>query len=145
MHVRDGLCSVLDLFLRRRSHGGQYPQDGGGTECRPSRPCGQPFASSPGAYSSVPRAGSTAWTGRARPPPSLVSPAPCPWSCCRRSFRTPTRAPTWGAGVLGAPYLWCASFSASAPHGLAAAFVSSLTSPSSAPPQAPAERSWGKD
>jgi hypothetical protein len=42
-----------------------------------------------------------AWTGRARPPPSLVSPAPCPRSCCCRSSRTPTRALTWWAGSRG--------------------------------------------
>lgn len=34
VHARDGLCSVLDLFLRRRSHGGQYPHAGAGRECR---------------------------------------------------------------------------------------------------------------
>ncbi|WP_371749024.1 DUF317 domain-containing protein [Streptomyces sp. NBC_00280] len=35
----------------------------------------------------------------------------------------------WAEPVLGAPYLWCASFSASVPHGLVAAFASSLASP----------------
>jgi hypothetical protein len=35
----------------------------------------------------------------------------------------------WAEPVLGVPYLWCASFSASVPHGLVAAFASSLASP----------------
>jgi hypothetical protein len=35
----------------------------------------------------------------------------------------------WTEPVLGAPYLWCASFSASVPHDLVAAFASSLASP----------------
>jgi Domain of unknown function (DUF317) len=35
----------------------------------------------------------------------------------------------WAEPVLGAPYLWCASFSASVPHDLVAAFASSLASP----------------
>ncbi|MFD9819048.1 DUF317 domain-containing protein [Streptomyces violascens] len=35
----------------------------------------------------------------------------------------------WAEPVLGAPYLWCASFSASVPHDLVAAFVSSLALP----------------
>jgi hypothetical protein len=35
----------------------------------------------------------------------------------------------WAEPVLGAPYLWCASFSASVPNGLVAAFTSSLASP----------------
>ncbi|MFI0540442.1 DUF317 domain-containing protein [Streptomyces sp. WSLK1-3] len=35
----------------------------------------------------------------------------------------------WAELVLGAPYLWCASFSASVPHDLVAAFASSLASP----------------
>ncbi|AKA05131.1 hypothetical protein SAZ_23810 [Streptomyces noursei ZPM] len=35
----------------------------------------------------------------------------------------------WAEPVLGVPYLWCASFSASVPHDLVAAFVSSLASP----------------
>jgi hypothetical protein len=35
----------------------------------------------------------------------------------------------WAEPVLGAPYLWCASFSASVPNGLVAAFASSLASP----------------
>ncbi|MEV7197177.1 DUF317 domain-containing protein [Streptomyces sp. NPDC093510] len=34
----------------------------------------------------------------------------------------------WAEPVLGAPYLWCASFSASVPHDLVAAFASSLAS-----------------
>ncbi|WP_341846333.1 DUF317 domain-containing protein [Streptomyces regalis] len=35
----------------------------------------------------------------------------------------------WAQPVLGAPYLWCASFSASVPYDLVAAFASSLASP----------------
>ncbi|MFJ8944246.1 DUF317 domain-containing protein [Streptomyces sp. NPDC102395] len=35
----------------------------------------------------------------------------------------------WAEPVLGAPYLWCASFSTSVPHELVAAFASSLASP----------------
>lgn len=35
----------------------------------------------------------------------------------------------WAEPVLGAPYLWCARFSASVPHDLVAAFASSLASP----------------
>ncbi|MFF3332672.1 DUF317 domain-containing protein [Streptomyces sp. NPDC002888] len=35
----------------------------------------------------------------------------------------------WAELVLGAPYLWCASFSASVPHDLVAAFAASLASP----------------
>ncbi|MGA5879513.1 DUF317 domain-containing protein [Streptomyces cellulosae] len=35
----------------------------------------------------------------------------------------------WADLVLGGPYLWCASFSVSVPHGLVAAFASSLASP----------------
>jgi hypothetical protein len=35
----------------------------------------------------------------------------------------------WAEPALGAPYLWCASFSASVPHDLVAVFVSSLASP----------------
>ncbi|MFC7308450.1 DUF317 domain-containing protein [Streptomyces monticola] len=35
----------------------------------------------------------------------------------------------WAEPVLGAPYLWCANFSASVPHDLVAAFASSLASP----------------
>ncbi|MFF4605751.1 DUF317 domain-containing protein [Streptomyces sp. NPDC001339] len=35
----------------------------------------------------------------------------------------------WAEPVLGGPYLWCASFSASVPHDLVAAFASSLASP----------------
>ncbi|KPC62625.1 DUF317 domain-containing protein [Streptomyces chattanoogensis] len=35
----------------------------------------------------------------------------------------------WAEPVLGAPYQWCASFSASVPHDLVAAFASSLASP----------------
>jgi hypothetical protein len=39
----------------------------------------------------------------------------------------------WAEPVLGAPYLWCASFSASAPHELVAAFASSLAAPGPVP------------
>ncbi len=35
----------------------------------------------------------------------------------------------WAEPTFGAPYLWCATFSASAPHDLVAAFASSLASP----------------
>lgn len=35
----------------------------------------------------------------------------------------------WAQPILGAPYLWCASFSASVPHDLVAVFASSLASP----------------
>ncbi|MEV0477406.1 DUF317 domain-containing protein, partial [Streptomyces prunicolor] len=35
----------------------------------------------------------------------------------------------WAEPVVGVPYLWCASFSASVPHDLVAAFASSLASP----------------
>ncbi|MET9812350.1 DUF317 domain-containing protein [Streptomyces sp. NPDC006355] len=35
----------------------------------------------------------------------------------------------WAEPVLGAPYLWCASFSASVPHDLVAVFAASLASP----------------
>ncbi|MFE0255743.1 DUF317 domain-containing protein [Streptomyces sp. NPDC059010] len=34
----------------------------------------------------------------------------------------------WAEPVVGAPYLWCASFSASVPHDLVAAFAASLAS-----------------
>nr|WP_317453810.1 DUF317 domain-containing protein [Streptomyces sp. CBMA152] len=34
----------------------------------------------------------------------------------------------WAEPVFGAPYQWCASFSASVPHALVAAFASSLAS-----------------
>ncbi|WP_435217166.1 DUF317 domain-containing protein [Streptomyces sp. bgisy034] len=39
----------------------------------------------------------------------------------------------WAEPVLGAPYLWCASFSASAPHELVAAFASSVAAPGPVP------------
>ncbi|MFE7425004.1 DUF317 domain-containing protein [Streptomyces sp. NPDC057545] len=39
----------------------------------------------------------------------------------------------WAEPVIGAPYLWCASFSASVPHELVAAFASSLASPAPVP------------
>ncbi|MCC3775864.1 DUF317 domain-containing protein [Streptomyces sp. UNOB3_S3] len=35
----------------------------------------------------------------------------------------------WAEPALGEPYLWCATFSASVPHDLVAAFASSLASP----------------
>nr|WP_206326912.1 DUF317 domain-containing protein [Streptomyces sp. S3(2020)] len=35
----------------------------------------------------------------------------------------------WAEPALGSPYLWCASFSASVPYDLVAAFASSLASP----------------
>lgn len=35
----------------------------------------------------------------------------------------------WAEPVLGAPYLWCATFSASTPHDLVASFASSIASP----------------
>jgi hypothetical protein len=35
----------------------------------------------------------------------------------------------WAEPVVGAPYLWCASLSASVPHDLVAAFAASLASP----------------
>lgn len=35
----------------------------------------------------------------------------------------------WAEPVLGAPYLWCATFSASTPHDLVAAFAASIASP----------------
>ncbi|OKJ31534.1 DUF317 domain-containing protein [Streptomyces sp. CB01580] len=43
----------------------------------------------------------------------------------------------WAEPVIGAPYLWCASFSASVPHELVAAFASSLASPAPVP-----RRTW---
>lgn len=39
----------------------------------------------------------------------------------------------WAEPALGAPYLWCASFSASVPHDLVAVFASSLASPDPVP------------
>ncbi|MBB6420687.1 hypothetical protein HDC93_006312 [Streptomyces sp. AK010] len=47
----------------------------------------------------------------------------------------------WAEPVLGAPYLWCASFSASVPHDLVAAFASSLASPVPVP-AALSPRAW---
>ncbi|MGW0962458.1 DUF317 domain-containing protein [Streptomyces gelaticus] len=35
----------------------------------------------------------------------------------------------WAEPVVGDPYLWCASFSSSVPHGLVAIFTSPLASP----------------
>ncbi|QFQ98511.1 DUF317 domain-containing protein [Streptomyces phaeolivaceus] len=42
----------------------------------------------------------------------------------------------WAEPALGAPYLWCASFSASVPHDLVAAFALSLASPLPVPRRA---------
>ncbi|MER5943297.1 DUF317 domain-containing protein [Streptomyces sp. NPDC001928] len=39
----------------------------------------------------------------------------------------------WAEPALGAPYLWCATFSASVPHDLVAAFAASLASPAPVP------------
>ncbi|MGW0390464.1 DUF317 domain-containing protein [Streptomyces sp. NPDC003042] len=35
----------------------------------------------------------------------------------------------WAEPVLSAPYLWCATFSASVPHDLVASFAASIASP----------------
>lgn len=50
----------------------------------------------------------------------------------------------WAEPVLGAPYQWCASFSASVPHGLVAAFASSLASPIPVPRRTVPECSEGR-
>ncbi|QFX86285.1 DUF317 domain-containing protein [Streptomyces sp. SYP-A7193] len=50
----------------------------------------------------------------------------------------------WAEPVLGAPYLWCASFSASVPHGLVAAFASSLASPVPVPRRTVPESAEGR-
>ncbi|WP_330324632.1 DUF317 domain-containing protein [Streptomyces pseudovenezuelae] len=39
----------------------------------------------------------------------------------------------WAEPVLGAPYLWCASFSASVPHDLVTVFAASLAAPGPVP------------
>ncbi|WP_442817341.1 DUF317 domain-containing protein [Streptomyces sp. NBC_01216] len=39
----------------------------------------------------------------------------------------------WAEPVVGDPYLWCASFSASVPHDLVAIFASSVASPHPVP------------
>ncbi|MDG4856712.1 DUF317 domain-containing protein [Streptomyces sp. T-3] len=50
----------------------------------------------------------------------------------------------WAEPMLGEPYLWCASFSASVPHDLVAAFVSSLASPVPVPRQVLPECAEGR-
>ncbi|MFE0101316.1 DUF317 domain-containing protein [Streptomyces sp. NPDC059002] len=50
----------------------------------------------------------------------------------------------WAEPVLGAPYLWCASFSASVPHDLVAAFASSLASPVPVPRRTLPESAEGR-
>ncbi|MFE9566954.1 DUF317 domain-containing protein [Streptomyces sp. NPDC006692] len=50
----------------------------------------------------------------------------------------------WAEPVLGAPYLWCANFSASAPHDLVAAFASSLASPVPVPRRTLPESTEGR-
>ncbi|QXE35493.1 DUF317 domain-containing protein [Streptomyces sp. GMY02] len=50
----------------------------------------------------------------------------------------------WAEPVLGAPYLWCASFSASVPHDLVAAFASSLASPALVPRRTLPEEAVGR-
>ncbi|MDQ0750204.1 hypothetical protein QF034_004435 [Streptomyces africanus] len=51
---------------------------------------------------------------------------------------------TWAEPLLGAPYLWCASFSASVPHDLVAAFASSLASPAPVPRRTVPEGAEGR-
>ncbi|MEV5876988.1 DUF317 domain-containing protein [Streptomyces sp. NPDC052101] len=50
----------------------------------------------------------------------------------------------WAEPVLGTPYLWCASFSASVPHDLVAAFASSLASPFPVPRRTVPESAEGR-
>ncbi|WP_060888344.1 DUF317 domain-containing protein [Streptomyces caniscabiei] len=50
----------------------------------------------------------------------------------------------WAEPVLGAPYLWCATFSASVPHDLVAAFASSLASPVPVPRRTVPESAEGR-
>lgn len=50
----------------------------------------------------------------------------------------------WAEPVLGAPCLWCASFSASVPHELVAAFASSLASPIPVPRRTVPENAEGR-
>jgi hypothetical protein len=50
----------------------------------------------------------------------------------------------WADPVPGAPYLWCASFSASVPHGLVAVFASSLASPVPVPRRTVPESAEGR-
>ncbi|WP_079056361.1 DUF317 domain-containing protein [Streptomyces caeruleatus] len=50
----------------------------------------------------------------------------------------------WAEPVLGAPYLWCASFSASVPYDLVAAFASSLASAAPVPRRTVPESAEGR-
>jgi len=50
----------------------------------------------------------------------------------------------WAEPVLGAPYLWCASFSASVPNDLVAAFAASLASPVPVPRRTVPENAVGR-
>ncbi|WP_443055619.1 DUF317 domain-containing protein [Streptomyces sp. NBC_00690] len=50
----------------------------------------------------------------------------------------------WAQPVLRAPYLWCASFSASVPHDLVAAFAYSLASPDPVPRRTLPESAEGR-
>ncbi|WP_328545283.1 DUF317 domain-containing protein [Streptomyces europaeiscabiei] len=50
----------------------------------------------------------------------------------------------WAEPVLGAPYLWCASFSASVPNDVVAAFASSLASPVPVPRRTVPENAVGR-
>ncbi|MBO3674001.1 DUF317 domain-containing protein [Streptomyces sp. NEAU-YJ-81] len=50
----------------------------------------------------------------------------------------------WAEPVLGEPYLWCASFSASVPHDLVAAFAASLASPVPVPRRTVPESAEGR-
>ncbi|WP_369173517.1 DUF317 domain-containing protein [Streptomyces sp. R28] len=50
----------------------------------------------------------------------------------------------WAEPVVGAPYLWCASFSASVPHDLVAAFAASLASPVPVPRHTLPESAQGR-
>ncbi|MEV2211089.1 DUF317 domain-containing protein [Streptomyces sp. NPDC050997] len=50
----------------------------------------------------------------------------------------------WAEPMLGAPYLWCATFSPSVPHDLVAAFASSLGSPAPVPRRSLPKSSEGR-
>ncbi|WP_404818945.1 MULTISPECIES: DUF317 domain-containing protein [Streptomyces] len=50
----------------------------------------------------------------------------------------------WAEPVLGARYLWCASFSASVPHGLVAVRASSLAWPVPVPRRTMPESAEGR-
>ncbi|PNE36837.1 SPDY domain containing protein [Streptomyces noursei] len=50
----------------------------------------------------------------------------------------------WAEPALDAPYLWCASFSASVPHDLVAVFASSLASPVPVPRRTLPRRAEGR-